>query len=240
MSTAEANTIDPNTNSAEMSEGAFSETLSGSDTEIYQSVARSAVASIILAVFGLLAFWFAPLTAISVLGLVFAILALRAIARFPEELQGKNVAFAGGALSLITCIAAPALHTYTYLTEVPDGYTRLDFAKLKSPKGTADVPPQTALQYNGEKVFIKGYIHPASMDNLQSKKFVLVPDLGTCCFGTQPPLTHMIEVKLSGDQYAQKGFRKQRLAGTLRINPELKPVEELQGVFYQLRADILK
>ncbi|MEM8733902.1 MAG: hypothetical protein AAGG44_06765, partial [Planctomycetota bacterium] len=68
---------------------------------------------------------------------------------------------------------------------------------------------------------------------------VLVPDLGTCCFGSQPPLTHMIEVSLTGDQYARKSFRKQRLAGTLRINRDMKPVDGLTGVFYQLRADIL-
>jgi hypothetical protein len=73
-----------------------------------------------------------------------------------------------------------------------------------------------------------------------AKKFVLVPDLGTCCFGGQPPLTHMIEVSLSGEEYARKSYRKQRLAGTLHVNRSLKPIEGLTGVYYQLKADILK
>jgi hypothetical protein len=78
------------------------------------------------------------------------------------------------------------------------------------------------------------------MSSYEAKKFVIVPDLGTCCFGGQPPLTHMIEVTLTGDQYAHKDFRKKRLAGTFSVNPYLKPVDGLQGVYYQLRADILK
>ncbi len=50
----------------------------------------------------------------------------------------------------------------------------------------------------------------------------------------------MILVNLSGEQYATKSYRRQRLAGTLDVNGSLKPVDGLTGVFYQLRADILK
>ncbi|MFN3191667.1 MAG: DUF3299 domain-containing protein [Aureliella sp.] len=208
------------------------------DASVYQSVSRSAVASVILAILGLVSFYFSTFVILSLLGLIFAFLAVRAIQRFPEELQGKTLAKVGGVACLLTLIASPAYHVYVYMTEVPEGYERLDFALLKSP-GENDGPPSDALQYDGMQVFIKGYIHPTSMDNVSAKKFVLVPDLGTCCFGSQPPLTHMIEVSLTGDQYARKSFRKQRLAGTLRINRDMKPVDGLTGVFYQLRADIL-
>ena len=209
------------------------------DADVYQSVSRSAVASVILAVLGLLSFYFGFFVVLSLLGLVFAFLAVQAIKRFPDELQGRTLAMIGGGVCALTLIAAPSYHTVVYLTEVPDGYERLDFALLKS-AGEMDGPPVDALQYDGMQVFIKGYIHPTSMDNVMAKKFVLVPDLGTCCFGSQPPLTHMIEVSLAGDQYATKSFRKQRLAGTLRINRDMKPVEGLNGVFYQLKADVLK
>ncbi len=77
------------------------------------------------------------------------------------------------------------------------------------------------------------------MDSARAKKFVLVPDLGTCCFGGQPPLTHMIEVTLSGDDVAKKGYRKQKLSGTLNVNTQLKPIEGLQGVYYTLKADYI-
>lgn len=208
-------------------------------SDVYQSVSKAAIAALILSVLGLLAFWLLPLAILSVLGLIFAIAGLSAIKRFPAEFLGKTPALAGAALSVVTLLGAPAYHTVIYLTEVPDGYERLDFGRLKGTQ-SQDLPPADILKFNGQKVFIKGYIHPTSMDKMRAKKFVLVPDLGTCCFGTQPPLTHMIEVSLTGDQYARKSFRKQRLAGTLRINPSLKPVSGLDGVFYTLKADILK
>lgn len=107
-------------------------------------------------------------------------------------------------------------------------------------KGQPDVPTNDALQWNGQQTFIKGYVHPSSMSSPEAKKFVIVPDLGTCCFGGQPPLTHMIEVTLTGDQYAHKDYYKKRLAGKFTVNNYLKPIDGLQGVYYQLQADILK
>ena len=193
-----------------------------------------------LGILGLGAFPVLLLIALPMLGIAFGVIALFAISRFPEEMLGKPLAIAGIALSLITCLLAPAYHTYVYMTEVPEGYTRVNFEDLKSGLGQPDVPPSEALALNGQQVFIKGYIHPTSMDTMSAKRFVLVPDLGTCCFGGQPPLTHMIEVSLTGDQHARKSYRKQRLAGKLRVNSQLKPIDGLTGVYYQLQADILK
>jgi len=47
----------------------------------------------------------------------------------------------------------------------------------------------------------------------------------------------MIEVRLTGDQFAHKSFRRHSLAGTLQVRPYIKPVDGLQGVFYELDAD---
>lgn len=215
-------------------------TFSSEEAGVYQSVSRAAVASVVLGVLGLSAFSIWLLVALPLLGVVLALIALRGFQKFPDELLGKPLAVAGLFLCGLTCIFAPTYHRYVYLTEVPEGYTRVDFASLKSKLGEPDVPPSDALALDGKQVFIKGYIHPTSMDTMLAKRFVLVPDLGTCCFGGQPPLTHMIEVSLAGDQHAQKSYRRQRLAGTLHVNPYMKPVDGLTGVFYQLQADILK
>ncbi len=214
--------------------------LSSTGVEVYQSVSRAAIASLVLGVLGLSAFPILLLVALPVLGFILGLIALRGFRKFPNELLGKPLALAGLTLCGLTCILAPTYHTYVYMTEVPEGYTRVDFASLTSKLGEPDVPPGDVLALDGQPIFIKGYIHPTSMDSMLAKRFVLVPDLGTCCFGGQPPLTHMIEVSLSGDQRAQKSYRKQRLAGTFHVNPHLKPVDGLTGVFYQLHADILK
>ena len=215
-------------------------TTSDSELEVYQSVSQAAVASLVLAVFGLTGFIFVPMVVLPIAGFIFAWLAFRAFRKFPGEYLGRPLAIAGGTLCGLTLIAAPTWHTYVYLTEVPEGYTRVDFGSFLSNPGRPDEPTQAAIDLDGQQIFIKGYIHPTSMDSLQAKRFVIVPDLGTCCFGNQPPLTHMIEVALTGDQYATKSYRRQRLAGTLRVNQSLKPIEGLTGVFYQLKADVLK
>jgi hypothetical protein len=215
-------------------------TLSGSEADVYRSVSRAAIASLVLGVLGLASFPVLFLIILPMMGVVFAILAFAAFRRFPDEMLGKPLAVVGLMLCGATCLLAPTYHVYVYMTEVPEGYERTDFSSLKSGLGQPDLPPAAAMELDGKKIFIKGYIHPTSMDTMLAKRFVLVPDLGTCCFGGQPPLTHMIEVSLSGDQRARKSYRKQRLAGTLSVNPDLKPIEGLTGVFYQLRADILK
>lgn len=214
--------------------------LSPGNAEVYQSVSRSAVAAVVLGIFGLSSFFAYPLLLLPILGIVFAVLSLLAFRRYPKELLGKPLAIGGLLLCGGTAILAPSYHAFIYMTEVPEGYTRVDFMRLTSGKGQADRPTRVAIDLNGEAIFLKGYIHPSSMDSVMAKRFVLVPDLGTCCFGGQPPLTNMVEVSLSGDQYARKSMRQQKLAGTFRVNADLKPVAELTGVYYQLRADIIK
>jgi hypothetical protein len=50
----------------------------------------------------------------------------------------------------------------------------------------------------------------------------------------------MIEVKLTGDEFASKSLRKHSLAGTLLVRPYKKPVDGLDGVYYELEADHFK
>lgn len=212
----------------------------GNDFEAYQSVSRAAVIACVFGALGLTAFitpWLLPLPLIAI---VAAWTAFAGFRRYPDELVGAPAAIAGIVVAGITMLGAPSWHIYEYATEVPEGYTRVSFESLMTATGQPELPTPDALQMDGEQVFIKGYIHPNSMDTMLSKRFVIVPDLGTCCFGGQPPLTHMIEVTLVGEQYASKSMRKQRLAGTLHVNRSLKPIDGLTGVFYQLRADILK
>ncbi|MFO0942720.1 MAG: DUF4190 domain-containing protein [Pirellulales bacterium] len=208
--------------------------------DVYRTTSRAAIVSLTMAILGLSAFMMEWLAIIPLIGLFIGVVALNSIKKYPDELLGRPYALAGVVMCAILIIAAPAYHIYEYATEVPEGYTRVSFFSLMANKGQQDVPTPDSLQWNGQQVFIKGYVHPSSMSSIQAKKFVLVPDLGTCCFGGQPPLTHMIEVSLTGDEYARKDMRKKRLAGKFTVNSYLKPIDGLQGVYYQLRADILK
>jgi hypothetical protein len=221
-------------------ENAYVAPLTSSDDLSYQILSRSAVASVLLALFGLLSFPFLGLLVLPLVGLGLGIYSLRVIRKYPAELVGKPIAITGTVACAAIFVISPLYHAYVYATEVPPGYQRVHFSELMSPTGAADQPTDKALALDGQQVFLKGYIHPTSMDSPRAKRFVLVPDLGTCCFGGQPPLTHMIEVTLTGDEYATKSLRKQKLAGTLRVNRVLKPIEGLTGIYYQLKADQLR
>ncbi len=184
-----------------------------------------------------MSFLLVGLVILPAVALLLGINALFSIRKYPDELLGKPLAQIGIALSLLTIVAAPAYHAYIYATEVPPGYERVAFGALTSPKNAPDMPPAEVLQLDGKKIFVKGYIHPTSMDAPPRQEVCAGTGPCTCCFGGQPPLTHMIEVTLSGDDFAKKSLRMQKLSGTLRVNQQLKPIEGLQGVYYTLQAD---
>ena len=96
-----------------------------------------------------------------------------------------------------------------------------------------------AIELDGDRVFVKGYVFPGGQkENL--KQFVLVPDMGTCCFGGEPKLTDMIEVTLQEPLRVDFSYRKRKLGGTLKVDSKLKPVSGVNGVYYQLDVDYLK
>lgn len=182
---------------------------------------------------------FEPLLSLSVVGIACGLMAISAIRQFPREYAGLALAQAAVALNALVLVAGCSIHTYIYFTEVPDGYERVAFYELERTKGV-DAPTDKAIEIDGKEVFLKGYIHPAS-GNGDLKRFILVPDLGTCCFGGQPRSSSMIEVLLSGNKTVRYGRTKLKLAGKFEINKSLRTVSEIDNlVFYRLRADYLK
>jgi len=137
-------------------------------------------------------------------------------------------------------IVGVAEHSYVYATEVPDGYNRISFYDLQQPEPLPDVPTHRALEIDGEAIFLKGYIHPSSGSGML-RRFILVPDLGTCCFGGQPRSTDMIEVTLTGGQTVKAGLTKLKLAGKFMLNPQAQKAADFDNqIFYQMRVDQLR
>ncbi len=168
------------------------------DDGIYRAVSRSAVvAAMVVGGLGLLSFWFVPLLILPAVAILLAMASLGQFRRYPDELTGKPIALLSLFIGAVTLIGATSLHLYTYYTEVPDGYERISFSQLKSPFIELDYPPETAMALNGKQVFMKGYILPTSVTSASASRFVIVPDIATCCFGGQPKLTHMVEVQLT-------------------------------------------
>ena len=208
----------------------------------YRALSRGAIASIIFAVLGLpgLIPTFEPLIALSLIGVAAAAFAMRAIRRYPDEFSGRSLAQFGLVANALLLGGGVALHSYIYLTEVPDGYERVPFYKLQSPETAPDAPTEIAIESDGKQVFIKGYVHPSSGGG-RLRQFVMVPDLGTCCFGGQPRSSDMIEVTLTGGQTIQSGMTRRKVAGKFTLNRRPQSLTDFDNaVFYRLKADQVK
>jgi hypothetical protein len=209
----------------------------------YRSVSKAAIFSVCLAVLGLGGLIFPGLLALEVVALVLGILAIRGIKRYPDELIGLTPAIIGTVLGAVVFSGGIAWHVYEYASELPEGYTsenRVDFADLQPEKTRPDLPVSPkSLELDGQKIFVKGYIHP-EYSRGPVKKFVIVPDMGTCCFGGQPKLTDMIEVTLRDPLRVRYSQRMRKLAGVLKVDTRPKPVTGLGGVYYQLDAEYVQ
>ena len=215
--------------------------LSSSATEVefpYRALSRSAIAALLLfliALFGLIP-PFEALLALAILGVLFSLLAMRSIRRYPNEFSGLGLAKFSLVVNALLLVGGIGMHTYVYMTEVPPGHVRVPFYQLKF-DAEPDQPTETALTLDGKDVFIKGYIHPSSGGGML-RQFVLVGDLGTCCFGGQPKSSEMIEVTLTGGQTIKGGMTRRKLAGKFTLNKVPHKQADFDNlVFYRLKGN---
>ncbi|MFV1967809.1 MAG: DUF3299 domain-containing protein [Pirellulaceae bacterium] len=218
---------------------AFEEGLDG-DFQPYRTISKPAVISLTLGVLSLAAFMFPPLLVLPLVGFFSGLLGYRTIRRYPLEFSGKVPSIAGLVLCGICFVGGLAFHSAVYATEVPDGYTRITFDTLQPVREHPELPiSPAAAELDGKRVFIKGYVYPDGQQH-GIKRFVLVNDMGTCCFGGQPKLTHMIEVTLEDPLRVDYAIKKRKLAGVLEVDTRIKAVSGLSGVYFQLKADYLR
>ncbi|MEM8681372.1 MAG: DUF3299 domain-containing protein [Planctomycetota bacterium] len=211
------------------------------DVEYYQyrSVCSAAILAIVLAGLSLASVLASALLLLPALGIILSLMAIADIRKSPNELTGMGLAKAALFLNSFILIGVVSFNVWVYLTEVPEGYQRISFSQLQPERNAKEPIPSTAKDLNGQKVFIKGYTYPGERRR-NLKRFVLVPDLGSCCFGGQPALTDMIEVTLDDPLTANYGMRCRKLTGVFEVDTTLKPVTGLGGVYYRLKADGIK
>ena len=210
----------------------------------YRSLSGKAVTGLIFGLFGLMTFLTPWLSFIPFVGFVLSFLGWRAVTQRPLELVGRGTAMSGLVLSLIGLVGGTAFRAYDYATEVPDGFERISFSELQPSRTPEENHPQIpipkrAVELDGQEVFIKGYVFPdGRRDRITS--FILVPDMGTCCFGGDPKLTDMVEVKLQDGQETEYSFRRRKLVGTFHVNLQPQPNAMNKVAVYQLKARLLK
>jgi hypothetical protein len=203
----------------------------------YRALSMSAVVTLILGIISLPVLIFPHLFIIPLAGMILGAYSVLSLRKRGNEFTGLGAARVGLALCTIFFIGGIAYDAYCYATEVPDGYRRISFQELQPDKSHPELPiPPTAVELSGEKVFVKGYVYPDGQSS-NIKQFVLVPDMGTCCFGGQPKLTDMIQVTLRDPHRIEYSYYRRKLAGVLKVSNQKKPVSGLDGVYYELDAE---
>ena len=224
----------------------------------YRAICRSAIISAVMAAISLplvvlalvsIKFQVGDAVPLGLLGALFGCVALvlgiaggRTIRRYPTEYTGVRLARFGLYGGLLFLIAGSASAAFTYTTEVPDGYIRTGFWELQPDPEQPEYPvPPRAAQLNGQPVFIKGYMHPGVASMGKVNHFILVPDMGTCCFGGQPKPTDMIEVVVKeGKERLAYSPRRIKLAGTFYLADMPTQSLGLRNVWYHMEVDQVK
>lgn len=207
----------------------------------YRSLSVSAVAAFALAILGLPAVLFPSLLVIPAIGIALGLFSVTRLRRRPDELTGAWLAWSGLLMSLSAFVVGATWSSYRYATEVPEGYLRISYEPLQPDPAHPEMPiPPSALELNGQRVFVKGYVHPGVDRRRGIRQFILVPDMKTCCFGGQPALTDMIEVTLRDPLRVDFSYTRRKLGGILKVSPRKKSVAGLDGVFYELDADYVR
>jgi hypothetical protein len=207
--------------------------------EAYRTMSAAAVAACVLGIISIVAladYW--ALKAIPAIGLIAGLVALRQLAKYPDELSGRKAALIGVAASAIFLVFGSGLSWWGYVSELPEGYTRIGYDQLKPTAAAPHAPPPEAAALDGERVFIKGYMFPTAHTE-GVRKFVLCRDNGDCCFGGQPPKSDMVFVELVEPLDTEFTSRVRKVAGTFRV-AGMRSSDVNQDVLYRLEADYIK
>lgn len=209
----------------------------------YRTVSKAAIVCVVFSILGLFAFLFPWFVILPVLSLLFGFMAIINFRRFPDQLSGRLASRIAMVASTLVLVSSVSMHAYVYATEVPEGYTRISFNDLKPKKNSKTVFSNRADEYDGDKVFLKGYVRPG-MKKTRLKKFILVGDFGSCCFGGNPKITDVVAVSIQDkNEYVNYGYRLRRIGGEFKVHrrrPKSVDEKDLPYVIYEIEADHIK
>lgn len=193
----------------------------GPRTFDYKPVPILAPVSLFFGLSSLLAFLTIAGLPVALIGLFLSAICLLKIRRFAGEYGGGTLAWGGLLLSAVSFFGGTAVQSVAYATEVPEGYSRLNFTDHISKKGFVvengyAMPHPDVMALDGKKVFLKGYMYPTRQTE-GITAFVFCRDSGDCCFGGQPKVQDMIVVRMDGDKTTEFANGLVSVAGTFKL-----------------------
>jgi hypothetical protein len=199
----------------------------------YRAINPLAVASVAAGVLSIATALHGSLAVIPVAGIVLGWRALRQIRNTPDEWTGLGLAQTGIGLSAALWVVGSGWLLFARASEIPYGYQPVSYESLQpDPNKPTEPIPQTALDMQDRKVFIRGYMQPRRQQT-GIKDFILCPTNGECPFCIpNPKPTEKIRVTLQGDLETSYTTHPIGVAGRFRVNQD-----DPNGIAYGLDAD---
>jgi hypothetical protein len=102
-------------------------------------------------------------------------------------------------------------------------YTIVDAGTGATPEeikvaATKDQVPAAIRLYHGQRVVLTGYLMPLAIENGVTKKFVIMKDVNTCCYGSVPNMNDYVVVTMKGAGITPVQDVPVDLIGTFRID----------------------
>ena len=190
----------------------------------YVPVPVSAIVGLVLSVVGLFGIFALLAVPLAVFGVLVSLAAWWTIRRSDGAFGGKGVAIAGIVVGLVGSIGGVTRESIAYRNEVPENYERVSFKydisdpgveRGLAPNGQPGIAvPDDVMELVGKNVFVKGYMYPDPDNRTKNiESFLLVKDLGDCCFGGEPAITDMIGIEFPEDEALRATFYEQTKVG---------------------------
>jgi hypothetical protein len=194
-----------------------------SATTPYRAMCLWAVMSVVAGALSIpiLVFWFSWFWAVVPLtGIGLGWRALGQIRQAPNEWTGLRLAQFGIGLSLGLWVVGYGWLVLAGVRDVPYGYELIAYDKLQpDPNAPADPIPQSALDLQDKRVFLKGFMRPGRRQT-GIREFVLVPVNGECPFCIpNPKQTEMVRIVLQGDLETIYTTHQIGVGGRFQVDP---------------------
>ncbi len=203
----------------------------------YRKVSALASASLLCGALGWAAAFDWWLMLVPSAGIALGLWALARIDRFPDELTGVGVAKAGMILSGVFGVACLGWLIYLTIADTPPGYYPISYEMLKPLPGSEKAdPPPVAMELDGKRVFIKGYMYPGRQAR-NIEEFLLVPTVTHCQF-CMPDIkpTDLVQVNLIHGIKARFTQRRRGVGGIFRLRTK----DDKNPLLYRIEADYLR
>ncbi len=201
----------------------------------YRALCPQAVLSVVLGAASIVTAFSWYLAMVPILGLWLGWRALRQIRDASDQWTGMGLAKVGMSLSIGLWVLGSGWHWYD-VHRIPSGYQFLQWDVLQpDPNAPAEPIPQTALDLQDHRIFVKGYMRPRRQQS-GIKEFVISPNSGECPFCVpNPKPTQMIRVVLQGDLQTFFTTNLVGVGGRFQVDPH-----DPDGMPYTLEADCLR